>query len=94
LTSATNIIETWELNSLNGTDLSLDTIVAEFKAKRGRINHAIIALEGTSSNGAGSKHATTTVSQKRGMTAAGRKRISEMMKKRWAERHKKAKSKG
>ena len=74
--------------------MTIASIVAELKAERERINHAIIALEGTSPNGAASKQATATAPQKRGgITAAGRKRISEMMKARWAERRKKAKSK-
>jgi hypothetical protein len=83
-----------EFNPLKGTQLSIDTIVAELKAERERINDAINALNEISSNGTSSKHSTTTAPQKSGgMTAAGRKRISEMMKARWAARRKKAKSK-
>jgi hypothetical protein len=73
-------------------------IVSELKVERTRLNGAIKALEGLSSNGAtGStapKQATAAVAQKRrGLTAAGRKRLSELMKKRWAERRKKASAK-
>jgi len=79
--------------------LTIDTIVTELKAERDRINHAITALEGMSSNEAApaavTKQAKATAPKRRGgITAAGRKRISEMMKRRWAERRQKAKSKG
>ena len=73
--------------------MTIDTIVAELKAERDRINHAIIALDGLSANGAATPRAVTQPKKRGGMTAAGRKRISEMMKARWAARRKKAKSK-
>lgn len=67
-------------------------IVADLKSERDRIGRAIEALEGTGSHrraakmGAGS----ATPGRKRGrLTAAGRKRLSEAMKRRWAERRKK-----
>jgi hypothetical protein len=70
-------------------------IVSELKAERSRIDGAISALEGLSSNGAANtrtpKRAQVATMQKSGgLTAAGRKRLSELMKKRWAERRKKA----
>jgi len=69
-------------------------VVSELKAERTRIDGAIRALEGLSSNGAATSklpNQAITHSPKRGhLSAAGRKRLSEMMKKRWAERRKKA----
>ena len=78
--------------------MTIATIVTELKAERDRINHAISALEGTSSNEGAysstrSQAKATAPKRSGGITAAGRKRISEMMKKRWAERRKKSKSK-
>jgi hypothetical protein len=76
--------------------LNIATIVSELKAERNRIDRAVAALEGLSSNGTPSKTQSLRGihSQKRGhLTAAGRKRLSEMMKKRWAERRKKATAK-
>jgi aminoglycoside phosphotransferase (APT) family kinase protein len=77
-------------------------ILAELRGERDRISQAITALEAlhnTPSTGRKSpgrpKGATTTAPKRRkGLTAAGRKRLSEMMKKRWAERKKAAKPKG
>jgi hypothetical protein len=71
-------------------------IVADLKKERDRINRAIAALEGLGSPKpvvrqsppALGKTAPTT--QKRGgLTPEGRKRLSDLMKKRWAERRKK-----
>ncbi len=78
--------------------MSIAAIVSELKAERTRIERAITALEGLSPNGAASnaapKQAKAAPAQKRGgLTAAGRKRLSELMKKRWAERRKKATAK-
>jgi len=73
----------------------LDTarIVAELKSERDRLNQAIAALEGQSSHatakrGAVPHQAAQTMKRDR-LTPAGRKRLSDMMKKRWAERKKK-----
>jgi hypothetical protein len=78
--------------------LNITAIVSELKAERNRIDGAISALEGLSSNGTASNHTPKRVqaagAQKSGgLTAAGRKRLSELMKKRWAERRKKAAAK-
>jgi hypothetical protein len=75
--------------------VNITVIVSELKAERIRIDRAITALEGMSPNGSTSNHAPkqakAAVAQKSGgLTAAGRKRLSELMKKRWAERRKKA----
>jgi hypothetical protein len=77
--------------------LDIATMVSALKAQRTQIDGAIKILEGLSSNGATSSSApkqTVTHNQKRGhLSAAGRKRLSDMMKKRWAERRKKASAK-
>jgi hypothetical protein len=75
--------------------LDLDRIVAELKRERERLGRAIAALEGTDSPAATSKGKSAASSptanrRRRGrLTAEGRKRLSEAMKKRWAERRKK-----
>jgi hypothetical protein len=73
--------------------LDLDRIVSELKSERDRISRAISLLENESikivrKTAAPSKMAA---SKKRGggLTSAGRKRLSEAMKKRWADRKKK-----
>jgi hypothetical protein len=70
-------------------------IVSELKTERTRIERAITALEGLSPNGAASPTQAKAAStqKRRGLTAAGRKRLSDLMKKRWAERRKKASAK-
>jgi hypothetical protein len=78
--------------------VNITAIVSELKAERTRIERAIKALEGLSPNGAATsarpKQAKVAPAPKRGgLTAAGRKRLSELMKKRWAERRKKATAK-
>jgi hypothetical protein len=77
--------------------LNIEAIVVELRGERDRIDKAISALEGTFSKVAGSgvkHHKASAGKRKRGrLSAAGRKRISEMMKKRWAERRKKAAAK-
>jgi hypothetical protein len=78
----------------------LDTgrIVAELKRERDRLSQAIAALDGHSPKAAARTSAVpnrATRSKKKGdrLTPAGRKRLSDMMKKRWAEKRKKG-SKG
>ena len=72
--------------------MDIERILSDLKSERERIDTAIRALEGGTSGrrpgrpvGSGKKRRT--------MSAAARKRISEMMKLRWAERKKKSKSK-
>ena len=74
----------------------LDTgrIVAELKRERDRLNLAIAALDGHSPQFAARTSAVpnrAARSKKKGdrLTPAGRKRLSDLMKKRWAERRKK-----
>ena len=73
-------------------------IVAELKSERDRLSQAIAALEGLSPRATAKRSAVpnpvTRRKKKRDrLTPEGRKRLSEMMKKRWAEKRKKG-SKG
>jgi hypothetical protein len=76
--------------------MDLLTIVSELKKERDRLDRAIAALEGTDvAKTATTKRAVPTLvirKPKKGghLTAEGRKRLSETMKKRWAERRRKA----
>jgi len=73
--------------------MDIQNILGDLKKERERIDRAIAALEGLGGRKrgrpAGSHSATKR--PKRHMSAASRKRISEMMKQRWAERKKKQK---
>ena len=71
----------------------LDTqqIVRELKAERNRLDRAIAALDGakswsTSVTNESSEPHIHTPRKRHHLTAAGRKRLSMLMKKRWAER--------
>jgi hypothetical protein len=68
-------------------------IVSELKREKDRLNRAIAVLEGTDGarTGSGKRGAPTLDKAKKGrhLSAEGRKRLSEMMKKRWAERRRK-----
>jgi hypothetical protein len=76
--------------------LDIERIVAELEEERDRINQAIALLKGVNSSGStrksGARNGRSGRQQRGGMSAAARKRLSEMMKKRWAERRKKTKS--
>ena len=72
--------------------MNLESILAELRSERGRIDHAISALEGLAGSpglrrGRPPKStATPTVTpRRRRMSASARKRISEAMKQRWAK---------
>jgi hypothetical protein len=80
--------------------LDLDKLVADLAKERDRLGRAITALLGSAGaalSGGGKKKrvgrpkgSTNKPKKKRGgLTAAGRKRLSIAMKKRWAERKKK-----
>jgi hypothetical protein len=81
--------------------LEIDKIVADLKKERDRLVSAIAALVGVGSTATGKrrgrkpgrKAATTTSKRRGGISKAGRKRLSDMMKKRWAERRKKGMTK-
>ena len=68
-----------------------EEILHELKAERDRIDDAIGALEGGSSKSIGKFRITVQerpVKRSHRLTPAGRRRLSQMMKKRWAERRK------
>jgi hypothetical protein len=76
--------------------LEIDRIVADLKKERDRLIHAITALVGAGSAAAGRrgpiaapKLGTTKRKRSGGITKEGRRRLSELMKKRWTERKKK-----
>ncbi len=76
--------------------MDIQSLLAELTRERDRIDKAISALSGLGS-GSGRRPGRPVGSGKstgkrRHMSAASRKRISEMMKKRWAERKRKAKA--
>jgi Spy/CpxP family protein refolding chaperone len=70
--------------------MDLQRIVSELKKERDHIDRAIVALEGRDT-AAKPRKTTSTLrvtrkSRKHRLTAEGRKRLSEAMKKRWAAR--------
>jgi hypothetical protein len=75
-----------------------DRIVEELKQERARLDRAIAALDGPASPKAVASKVRVSAQQpvasqetkRSGMTPEGRKRLSLAMKKRWAERRKKA----
>jgi hypothetical protein len=76
--------------------LDTEEIVKELKAERNRLDKAIVALDGedgtrgTMTTDEPSSNAASPATKHHGMSAAGRKRLSLLMKKRWAERRKKS----
>ena len=72
--------------------MDISEIVTELTKERDRLDRAIAALNGIGSKAAGAaRQGRRAVGRRRGsrLTPAGRKRLSELMKKRWAERRKK-----
>jgi hypothetical protein len=70
--------------------LDLARILAELKSERDRIDRAISALAAVGVIATGANPSKRMGRPKRsGITPAGRKRLSEAMKKRWAEKKKK-----
>jgi hypothetical protein len=75
--------------------LDKQEIVKELKAERNRLDRAIAVLDGANDTGATvaihepSSNGASVPRKRHGISAAGRKRLSVMMKKRWAERRKK-----
>jgi hypothetical protein len=76
--------------------LDLAKIVSDLKKERDRLGQAIAALLGSAFSEGGKKHigrpkgSTTKKRERGGLTPEGRRRLSLAMKKRWAERRKKA----
>jgi hypothetical protein len=71
--------------------MEIERILSDLKSERDRIDSAIRALEGGRA-GRGPGRPVGSGRKRRTMSPAARKRISEMMKLRWAERKKKAKA--
>lgn len=73
--------------------MNIQSILADLKSERERIDRAISALEGIGGRGPGRPAGKTGAGRRgrRHMSASARKRISEMMKLRWAERKRKSK---
>lgn len=71
--------------------MDIQQILSDLRSERDRIDNAIRALEGGRTGRGPGRPAGS--GRRRIMSAAARKRISEMMKLRWAERKKKAKAK-
>jgi hypothetical protein len=77
--------------------MDIQNILVDLKRERENIDRAIAALEGLGSQTrrrgrpVGSHNASAAKRPRRHMSAAARKRISAMMKLRWAERKKKSK---
>lgn len=67
-------------------------IISELEAERDRLEQAISALRGSLSGGRGFASAGKGRRGRRRLSAAAKRRISEMMKKRWAERKRAAKA--
>ena len=76
--------------------MDIQAIVKELKRERDRLSTAIEALEGTDLPPTPRKASPIAnvpappAKKRRRLTPEGRKRISDMMKKRWAEKRKKA----
>ncbi|MGI9103838.1 MAG: hypothetical protein ACR2IF_15470 [Terriglobales bacterium] len=68
--------------------MQISHILTQLEEERDRLNEAIAALQRITPTGtrAPARHAGKR--RKRRLTPEGRKRLSEMMKKRWAERKK------
>lgn len=79
--------------------MDTQSILAELRDERDRLDQAIAALEGGNGRRRGRKPGSLSGNGRRGrrgrrrLSAAAKKRISEMMKLRWAER-KRAAAKG
>jgi hypothetical protein len=59
-------------------------ILQELRTERDRLDRAITAIEGIASDGAG-RSTTAPKKLRGGITVAGRKRLSALMKRRWAQ---------
>jgi hypothetical protein len=80
-----------------GEHMDTRRIIVDLKAERDRINQAIAALESLDGTATAMPRATTVAAKsaakqprRRGLTPAGRRKLSAMMKARWAARRKQA----
>jgi hypothetical protein len=79
-----------------GGNLDTQRIVSELKAERSRLDRAIAALDGATTTRATvathepSSNGAPASRKRHHISAAGRKRLSVMMKRRWAEKRKKS----
>ena len=80
--------------------MEIDKIVSDLRKERDRIVKAIAALAAGGSTYTGKRRGpkpgpktSTTRKRRGGISKEGRKRLSELMKKRWAERRKKGMTK-
>lgn len=74
--------------------MDIQSIVNDLKRERERLDQAIAALEGSGGGRRPGRPAGSTNAPRprRHMSAAARRRISAMMKQRWAERRRKGKA--
>lgn len=73
--------------------MELRLIIEELKRERARIDEAINALQQVGGSGRRRRGARQSgAPRRRRLTPEGRKRLSDMMKKRWAERKRRAKA--
>lgn len=70
--------------------MDTQAILEQLRAERDRLDTAINALEGRSHGSASRARATAAKKRVGGITAAGRRKLSQMMKARWAARRKAA----
>lgn len=72
--------------------MTIERILAELRDERDRLSQAISLLEGQGVRGGRRGAGARGPRRRRHMSPDARRRISEMMKKRWAERKKKMKA--
>lgn len=84
------------LHQLEGKPMDIRSILNDLEIQRRRLERAIAALEGLAQPARRggrppkAKRGIPITRKRGGITPAGRKRLSELMKQRWAERKKKA----
>ncbi|HZU23021.1 MAG TPA: hypothetical protein VE998_09340 [Terriglobales bacterium] len=76
--------------------MNIKQVLSQLMAQRSRLDDAIVALQKLSNESAAAPHVALVGlngrRRRRRMSPEAKKRISEMMKKRWAERKRAAKS--
>lgn len=80
-----------DLRGFAGENMNIDQILSELKSERDRLSRAIEALEGAKATRSTVRRAGRPVRRRKNrLTPEGRRRLSQMMKRRWAERRKRA----